>query len=660
VTVLLITLPNAASIWQPLFQMGVVSSNAGATHSELSSVVVPPAPDPAPDSGAPILILGAASNPFSTYLAEILRAEGLNLFAVKEVGTVTPDTLANVDVVVLGEVPLSTNVVATLTEWVNAGGTLIALRPSHRLADLLGIAVAADSTSNGYLRVNTDSGAGVGIVGETMQFHGTADHFTLKSATPVAMLYSTADSATAFPAVTTRTVGVHGGRAIAFTFDLARSIVYTRQGNPAWSGQERDGTAPIRSNDMFYGHAAADPQPDWVDPSRIAIPQADEQQRLLANLILQGSIHRMPLPRFWYFPKGKKAVVIMTGDNHGAAGMSPRFEIYRRESPANCSEPDWECVRATGYEYVRAAFTPSQAMFYDRMGFEVGVHLTTGCLDFSPAALDSTLSVQLAAFGSFLPGVPAPATSRTHCIAWSDWSTAAEVEARHGIRFDTNYYYWPPQWVQDRPGLFTGSGMPMRFAKVDGTIIDCYQATTQMTDESGQTYPMTSDSLLTRALDARGYYGAFCANMHFDNPDHPISNAIVASALARGVPVVSARQMLTWLDARNASAFGDLSWSDNTLSFSISVAPAAQNLQAMLPMLAAASRLTGLIHEGVSIPFSTETIKGMEYACFRAEHGHYTAIYSGSLTLGPGSGSTRAAVGSASLDPLHKATSTHR
>ena len=37
--------------------------------------------------------------------------------------------------------------------------------------------------------------------------------------------------------------------------------------------------------------------------------------------------------------------------------------------------------------------------------------------------------------------------------------------------------------------MFTGSGMPMRFADLDGSMIDVYQAATQMTDESGQTVP---------------------------------------------------------------------------------------------------------------------------------------------------------------------------
>ena len=50
----------------------------------------------------------------------------------------------------------------------------------------------------------------------------------------------------------------------------------------------------------------------------------------------------------------------------------------------------------------------------------------------------------------------------------------------------------------------TGSGMPMRFADTDGTMIDVYQAATQMTDESGQTYPSTIDTLLDNALGPLG------------------------------------------------------------------------------------------------------------------------------------------------------------
>ena len=107
--------------------------------------------------------------------------------------------------------------------------------------------------------------------------------------------------------------------------------------------------------------------------------------------------------------------------------------------------------------------------------------------------------------------------------------------------------------------MFTGSGMPMRFAKLDGTIIDCYQAATQMTDESGQSFPaFMRRPARPRARRPEGYYGVFTANMHTDNANSRGSNAIVASAQARGVPVVSAKQMLTWLDGRNGSSFGEI------------------------------------------------------------------------------------------------------
>ena len=43
--------------------------------------------------------------------------------------------------------------------------------------------------------------------------------------------------------------------------------------------------------------------------------------------------------------------------------------------------------------------------------------------------------------------------------------------------------------MNNRPGMFTGSGFPMRFADEDGALIDVYQAATQLTDESGIDIP---------------------------------------------------------------------------------------------------------------------------------------------------------------------------
>ena len=87
--------------------------------------------------------------------------------------------------------------------------------------------------------------------------------------------------------------------------------------------------------------------------------------------------------------------------------------------------------------------------------------------------------------------------------------------------------------------MFTGSGFPMRFADEDGSLIDVYQATTQITDESGDGHRRPHQGA-DRGPRTNGYYGVFTANMHTDTPDHAGADDIVAEAQARGVPVVSA------------------------------------------------------------------------------------------------------------------------
>jgi VCBS repeat-containing protein len=584
------------------------------------------APDEYP--GGPILVVAAAANPFGRYYAEILWNEGLNAFTVADISTVDTTLLSNYQVVILGEMPLTTVQVTTLTDWVQGGGNLIAMRPDKQLAGLLGLTDAGGTLDNGYLLVNMASGPGVGIVGETIQYHGTADLYTLNGATAVAGLYSDADTATGNPAVTLRQVGSNGGQAAAFTYDLARSVVYTRQGNPAWAGLERDGTPPKRSDDMFVEGSDPSAEPSWVDLNKITIPQADEQQRLLANMILEMNLDHMPLPRFWYFPRGEKAVVIMTSDDHGSSNVTGRFDRFIALSPSGCSVPNWECVRASAYIYPNTQITNAEAVDYTSQGFEIGVHITTGCLDFTASSLAANYDAQLADFTSAFPSLPLQDSERTHCVTWSDWAGQAAVKETHGIRLDTNYYYWPPSLVQDVPGLFTGSGMPMRFADVDGSMFNVYQATTQMTDEAEQTYPDTIDTLLNRALGPQGYYGVFTANIHTDDGViEPESEAIISSALSHNVPVVSGRQMLTWLDGRNSSSFQNLSWSADTLSFNVSIAAGANGLEVMVPMVSSNGSLGGISLDGNPVSYSTETIKGVEYATFLASAGTYAASY---------------------------------
>ncbi len=583
---------------------------------------------PGDGPGGPIAVITDPGDPFGRFYSEILRAEGLNAFDTVD-GPVSAATLAGHDTVLLADGSISDAEVASLTSWVQSGGNLIAMRPDKKLAGLLGLSDLGGTRTNQYLKVDNGTAAGAGIDGQTLQFHGTADRYSLAGGTALARLYSDSATATPEPAVTLRDVGTSGGQAAAFTFDLARSVVYTRQGNPAWAGDKRDPRSfGKRPTDMFYGAKAGDVQPDWVDMSKIDVPQADEQQRLLANMITEMHRDKAPLPRFWYLPRGEKAAIVLTGDDHAKNGTPAFFDRLKDSSPAGCSVADWECVRASSYLYPDTVLTPAQATGYEADGFEVGLHLNTFCSDWTQASLDGYLTSQLSAFAAAWPGVKPPVSNRTHCVIWSDWATEAKVEKAHGIRFDTNYYYNGPDGWLTRPGLLTGSGFPMRFADLDGSLIDVYQAMTQVTDETTtMSLPWQVDTLLDNALGSKAYYGAFTVLTHTDFGDHANANDVVAAAQERGVPIVSSAQMLDWLDGRNGSSFDNIAYANGRLDFSVVANPKARGLEAMLPAQSASGPLSKLTRAGQPVAHANRTVKGVEYAVFKATAGDYVATY---------------------------------
>jgi hypothetical protein len=602
--------------------------------------------DPAVGPGGPILLLSSAANRFSEYYAEILRNEGFNEFAVADVSTLSDAILQQYEVVLLGEIPITEVQIRMLAAWVNSGGNLIAMRPGRQLIDAFGSSVAesaagAQTLDGAYLEINGDTKAGAGLVHEAMQIHGTADANLRCAGTSLAALYKDARTATPFSAVCSAKAG--RGEVVVFSYDLARSVVYTRQGNPEWSGHERDGISPIRSDDLFYGASTAEPQPDWVDPDKIAIPQADMQQRLLANILTVTSTDGMPLPRFWYLPFGLKAAIVMTGDDHGLGRTVDRFNEYLKQSSPGCSVDKWECIRATSNVFVGSIPTYKAKYFVDQ-GFEIALHVYTGCKDWptdratpgpggtqilhvSRGAANALYDRQLEAFAVKYQGVPPPVSSRIDCVTWGDYDTQPQVELAHGIRFDTNYYYWPEKWVRNRPGVFTGSGMPMRFAKLDGSLVDVYQAATQMTDESKQVYPYTVDTLLSNATGKPEYYGVYTANMHNDRKQSPGADAILEAARTYRVPIVSAAQMLRWLDGRNASSFQDLTWQAGDLQFTTAVGTGGNGIQVLLPLSCGAGELTSLTVDGKEVRRDVRVITGLAYAAFAAKPGVFTAKY---------------------------------
>ena len=130
-------LANSTSYTVSVSGAADISGNVMSPVSWSFSTAGPPPPPPDQGPGGPILVITSSAtgaSPFSSYTAEILRAEGLNEFATANLSTVTASVLNQYDVVLLGASPLTAAQATMFGDWVSAGGRLVAFRPDQQLA----------------------------------------------------------------------------------------------------------------------------------------------------------------------------------------------------------------------------------------------------------------------------------------------------------------------------------------------------------------------------------------------------------------------------------------------------------------------------------------------------------------------------------------------
>lgn len=558
----------------------------------------------------PILIVvnDQTRSQFGQYTGEILKAEGFNAFQVEMLDAITLSLLKSYAIVILTETRLSVAQAALFRAYVRGGGRLVAFRPEPQMGDLFGVSNTGEWMEEGYLQIDTGTQVGKDLTSVPIQFHGAAHLYQLNGAVPLATLYKNTETPTAFPALVIHSFGQ--GQALAFSYNLPASIVYTRQGNPAWAGKERDGILGIRAADMFVG---------WVDSSLNHLNQADEQMHLLAHILEDFSADRRPMPRLWHFPGNLACLVTLTDDGE--------------DSPESDFETHFNDVESQGARmtvYLKGAYIPASTVAsWVARGYEVSAHFD----DTAEATHPTIERMQTVAFDAVKSHQQAyglkPKTVRNHWIVWVGWSEQAEIEARCGIGLDCNYYHYDQgsplgHWL-GKPGSFTGSSLPMKFATLDGQILDIYQLLTQLPDEhwrEADFYP-AFQTLLDRSLDQEGY--AFInLNCHTNQwqlwSRKPVM-AMLAYAKKRGVPVWNAEQTLHFLSARDAASFEDIRWYGNEMSFTLIEPDPGQDLTIMLPKQISGLAFASLEREGNPQPYATRTIKGRDYIFFSTDQG---------------------------------------
>jgi hypothetical protein len=580
------------------------------------------------NSMPPILIL-ASHNDFGTYTGEILHAEGFNEFITDSLTgiNVTPDYLHNFDIVILGEASVTLSGKTMLSDYVKAGGNLIAFRPDKQLSELFGIIQTNSSISEAYIKIDTAKETGRGLVSETIQFHGNSDIYKLNGGEEIASLFLDSGFSTGFPSVVVNNYGK--GHSAAFTYNLPKSIVFTRQGNPAWAGEERDKVDGPTATDLFYPLKG---EVQWNNPEKIAIPQADEQMRLLSHIIEKFNKYKKPLPRFWYFPDQYKCIFIFTIDGED----TPESDIDKEIADVQSKEGN-----ATLYEigtYIKA----STVSRWRSNGNEVAVHYNDVPNYASPTYfnMNTVFDTMTANFRKEY-GI-SPKTVRNHWVVWcskdssgrKQFAEQAAIEEKYGLGLDCNYYQFGgnkvyPNWVGD-VGHLTGSGIPMKFADASGRILNIYQSNTQLPDETwlAENIEAKSRALIDRSLD-EGNFAYINANYHtwyWPECRQP-GMRVLDYCKSRGVPVWTAERVYEFLKMKDEACFTDIKWSDNKLSFRInSSVNNPDSLTFLLPVVYGNYKIRSITSHWNGLKFQTRKIKGCEYAMAKVTPGRIHEI----------------------------------
>lgn len=594
----------------------------------------------------PILLITSSTannnNPFSPYLAEILRAEGITAFNTADLADVNAELLATAQLVILAEANVSPNQAALFASFVDSGGRLVAMRPDADLAPVLGLQLRPGTITKAYIKISGAYAEGVAFPTLTFPYAGTAANYQLApGAVTLADLYRGRSTAANAPAVT------RFGKTAAWSFDLARSVVYTRQGNPANAGQERDGIETIRTFDLFYKAASGNsPAVNDIDPYRVEIPHADVHMRFFARVVNDLLADVMPIPRLWYHSGGSHTTLVLTSDSHS---NSPTYTPYYNTLLSAVEEYD-----AAITLYVTRYGIPDKPALdtWRANGHEIGIH---------PYGPESDTGItDLAAgyqriYDEFTPAYGTPSrTVRVHKVEWPSWSEPAKVTEQFlagtgRAALNTDFYSWGPSMRESLPdgpihfGYINGTGLPMRFVDEQGQLIEVYQQTTSLIDTQlvviGNPHSAELDNpealdVTRRMIDdsINGGYSAITTQWHVDYVTFghlPWIKGTLAYARSLNLPIWTAERWLNFTETRFESTMQHINWdgADSSLSFTLSVPSLSDDTQTLtLPWSYNGLRLSTLIINGEPVAFDRSLIDGRSVAFAPVGAGDHTIV----------------------------------
>lgn len=571
---------------------------------------------------------------------ELLRVEGLPYARVLTIAEAISTERTHIAAAIVLPGSVSSAEVEALREFVVTGGGLIAIQPNAALAPLCGLTWSEITTREGYLRIRPGATGTEGIATDAMQFHAPLRHYAMNEADAIAYLCDRDGIATQAPAVAYRRLGK--GAVATWCYDLAASVVRTRQGPIERVDVEADGLEGVRPVDRFVG---------FVDLERVHLPQADEQQRLLVNLL--NEVSAGPLPRLWYFPGNANSVLVCTGDSHNnpapavdevlrrVEAWGGTMSVYYTPPPTNTVRRAMRRVRDWLKEQPvlsnalppTEVVTPYHAAAWRDRGHEFALH----------PYVEEGLEVGWERYWRQFTGLGYGefTTSRTHRVLWHGWAETARVQAGYGVRMNLDYYHVGPAFQRADGswafGYFTGSGLPLRFVDADGRLIDNWQQATHLVDEQLIEMPWGANfvrstpaqaveiatELIRRA--ASGAYAALGAQFHLDPFAVPgpwsegarfFLDGVLAACAEYGLPGLSGAHWLAFTQARTATRMTDFQPMSEMgdPSFTVQIETPNIALTLLLPVRYRHFHLTELQANRKLIPIHTRQVGATLYA----------------------------------------------
>ena len=568
----------------------------------------------------PILVL-TAENSYGPYTGELLKTEGFNEYQTEALSSkVVPSFLKQFEVIILPAVSLTDKQASILIDYVKNGGHLIAFKPDPKLHTVFGISQVAGTIENAYVSIDSNNDIGKGLITQTLQTHGTADEYILKGGKQIVTLYKDGTSATEYPAVLRNDYGK--GHAVCFAYNLPQSIAYTRQGNYQDAGKEMDGITGIRAMDLFTN--------GWVDTTKNTINGADEQLRLLTHSIEQMTTDTKPLPRFWYFPDTLKCLVTLNNDGEDTkeAEFTKQFE-------------DVDAKGAKMTLYVKEVDFVSKEWIghWAGKGFEMSGHPDDTKQATNPDW--KTMDTVFKGLNKRLTtkyGIEPMRTVTNHWFVWcgknekgeTDYTAQVEIEKNNGIEMDCNYAHYDNGSNQGHflgsfgtnQGNYTGSGLTIKYANLQGDVIDVYQHFNNVYD---QQYMEHDDKdgffncfkgLVDRSLDSEVYsfVSVKAHNAEYFFSEQPLGK-MLDYANSKNIPVWTEIKFLDFMRAKDEAAFKNISWNNNQLSFSVQSSLTHTNgITCMIPFVNKGKKISAITSNGANQKFMVRSIKGYEYA----------------------------------------------